>query len=217
MAVPDTMDSLGFRSSEFSAGDITHPVFDKGTGACVLVMHELPGLTQAFVNFAERLIAEGFHVFMPLLIGRPLKSATLNNAQQLCVSVEFARLQAGVSAPITSWLRALAQHISITEGSPKVGVIGMCLTGAFVIPLVIEPCVRAGVVSQPAIPYSVPYRLLGVGSGRWMRQLNVSNEDLEEAARCACLANRAGSARLATAPGWRSRCSIPGSPPRRDR
>jgi hypothetical protein len=77
MSVPNTMDPLGFRSSEFSAGEITHPVF-----------------------------------------------------------------QAGVSAPITIWLRALAHHIFVTEKSPKVGVIGMCLTGAFVKPLVIEPCSR---------------------------------------------------------------------------
>jgi len=105
--------------------------------------------------------------------------------RRLCVSAEFARLESGVSAPIADWLRALAREIAARADSPRIGVIGMCLTGAFVIPLVIEPCVAGAVASQPAVPYRTSYWLLGIGGGDWMSQLNVSDADLAEAAQCA--------------------------------
>jgi dienelactone hydrolase len=61
----------------------------------------------------------------------------------VCVSEEFAKLeagvlQAGVPRPIVDWLRALAAHVSGLHGGAKVGAIGMCLTGAFAIPLILE-------------------------------------------------------------------------------
>ncbi|WP_421381015.1 hypothetical protein ACOCG7_34070 (plasmid) [Paraburkholderia sp. DD10] len=62
----------------------------------------------------------------------------------------------------------------------------MCLTGAFVIPMVLEPGVRAGVISQPAIPVAARYVLTGSGQGQWMSDMNISDADLQAAAqRCA--------------------------------
>lgn len=151
----------------------------------VIVMHELPGMTPACVDFALRLSKQNFRVHLPLLFGEPLDDRFLKHGRDLCVSQEFACLKAGVSAPITDWLRALARHLAPEESGVRVGVIGMCLTGAFVIPMIIEPGVQAGVISQPAIPFSLSFWLLGLGDGAWKRQLNVSDEHLATAARCA--------------------------------
>jgi hypothetical protein len=59
----------------------------------------------------------------------------------------------------------------------------MCLTGAFVIPLVLERCVVAPVSSQPAVPLSKLFFFTGLGGTDWARELNVSEDDIAGAAR----------------------------------
>jgi len=181
-----TMAALGYAERPFAHGGIEHPVYSKGSGRPVLLLHELPGLAQPCLNFAERLLAAGYAVHLPLLVGHVLKQAPLANTRRLCISAEFARLQGGKSAPITQWLRALAAYIVERQGSAKVGVIGMCLTGAFVIPLVLTPGVVAGVISQPAIPFDMLYLATGIQRGSdWRSQLNIHDDELRDAAACA--------------------------------
>lgn len=185
----------GFQSFNFRADvphaagtmGIEHPVFYAGSGPALLVLHELPGLAQSCVDFSQRLIAQGFEVFMPLLIGQPLSRQPLLNLARLCISAEFGRLRAGESAPLTDWLRQLARRVSQDRGDRRIGVIGMCLTGAFVIPLVLEPGVQAAVASQPSIPFRLRnlFRPTPRTTEAWMTQLNVSDADLQAAAACA--------------------------------
>ena len=166
---------------------IDHPVFFAGKGPAILLMHELPGLAQPCVDFAMRLIAADFEVFMPQLIGPLLRYEPWRNVARLCISAEFARLRAGEAAPIADWLRDLARRISIERNQARIGAIGMCLTGAFVIPLLLEPEVQAVVASQPSVPFNLRYVLFGgpVGQGAWQYQINASDEQLEQAVRCA--------------------------------
>jgi dienelactone hydrolase len=186
-----SMATQGYAEVPFQHDGIEHPVFSKGSGRPVLVMHELPGLAQPCLNFAERLLAAGFQVHLPLLVGEPLQDAAVANHKRLCVSAEFACLQAGQSSPITEWLRALATDISKGRDGAKVGVIGMCLTGAFVIPLVLAPAVAAGVVSQPAIPFDMLYKLTGISRrSAWRSQLNIHDDELRDAATCARRENK---------------------------
>ncbi|WKL52182.1 hypothetical protein Q1W70_22460 [Pseudomonas kielensis] len=63
------MQAKGFTRFDFSDGHYSHPVYDKGHGPKVIVMHELPGLTHTVLDFADRLIAAGFRVYLPLLFG----------------------------------------------------------------------------------------------------------------------------------------------------
>jgi dienelactone hydrolase len=179
--MPDK-DIAGFEQFDFTSGGASKTVYWKGQGKPVLVMHELPGLTEFATRFADRLAAAGFTIYLPLLFGEPMKRAPLSYYRQLCVSQEFGRLAKGVSAPITDWLRALARELSSRHEGSKVGAIGMCLTGGFVIPLILEPPVVAPVASQPSVPFSFLYVLTGLGAGPWMRQLNVSDADLGRAA-----------------------------------
>jgi dienelactone hydrolase len=172
----------GFEQFDLTARGISKTVYWTGQGKPVLVMHELPGLTEFATRLAGRLAAAGFTVYLPLLFGEPMVRAPIRYFRQLCVAEEFGRLAAGVSAPITDWLRALAGELSARHGGSRVGAIGMCLTGGFVIPLMLEPPVVAPVAAQPAVPGSFLYLFTGLGRGPWMRQLNVADADLERAA-----------------------------------
>jgi dienelactone hydrolase len=174
----------GFTSYKWSNEKISHDVYVIGDGPPVLVTHELSGMNATAVDFARRLAGEGFRVYLPHLFGKPLQAAAYSNSWRLCISREFGRLAAGKSAPITNWLRTLAQDMSTRHSNGRVGAIGMCLTGAFVIPLVIDPWVAAPVAAQPGVPFSTTYLYTGLGGhGSWASQLNVSDEDLAAAGR----------------------------------
>lgn len=167
----------------FSSGRIVHPVYYAGDQEAppVLLLPEIAGFSPGLRMFAERLIEARFRIFLPWLFGPLGKRAPLRNAMRLCVSREFANLRGGVSSPITTWLRALTAHISQHSGGKRVGAIGMCLTGAFAIPLVIDPHVVAAVAAQPAVPLSPLFLTLGIGSEGRMSQLNVSDSEIAEA------------------------------------
>jgi dienelactone hydrolase len=159
---------------------VTHRVFQGGSGPSLLLMHELPGLSAACTAFALRLIARGFQVFMPQMIGPLLQDQAAGNLAKMCISREFGYLRSGTDTPVTAWLRDLARRVA-NEQQTRVGAIGMCLTGAFVI-LLIEPAVHAAVASQPGIPFNPLYLQSGkFGRGDWERQLNVSDAVLDEA------------------------------------
>lgn len=171
-----------FERESLTADNTTHDVYVIGAGAPLLLMHELPGLAQPAINLARRLAGDGFRVYLPHLFGTCLTYQPGHNYLRLCISKEFASLRAGVEAPITRWLRSLADRISTQNGGGSVGVIGMCVTGAFVIPLILDPAVKAAVAAQPAIPFSFRRVLFGVGTGPWASQLNVPDEQVTAAA-----------------------------------
>lgn len=170
----------GFEQFAFASGGFSHLVYHAGDPGYppLLLMPEIAGMSPGLVLFARRLVQSRFRVFIPWLFGPFQQRAPLRNAIKLCVSREFANLRAGVSAPVTHWLRALAGHISECNGGSRVGAIGMCLTGAFAIPLVIDPQVVAAVAAQPSVPLSPLFAWLGVGRGAWMHELNIGDDDI---------------------------------------
>ncbi len=167
----------------FASGRLAHPVYYAGEHQAppLLLLPELAGFSPGLRLFAERLIDARFQVFVPWLFGPVGVRAPLRNGIRLCVSREFAHLRAGVSSPITTWLRALTAHISKHCGGTAVGAIGMCLTGAFAIPLIIDPHVVAAVAAQPAVPLSPLFLGLGIGREGHLSRLNVSDGEIAEA------------------------------------
>ena len=172
-----------FEQFFFAAGPLAHPVYYAGDpdSPPVLLLPEIAGFSPGLILFAERLIEARFRVFVPWLFGPLGARAPLRNGMHLCVSREFAYLRAGVSSPITAWLRALTAHISRHSGARPVGAIGMCLTGAFAIPLIIDPQVVAAVAAQPAVPLSPLFTALGIGRERQLSRLNVSDGEIAAA------------------------------------
>jgi dienelactone hydrolase len=144
----------GFEEIEFEASGISRPVYRRGDGPGVILLHELPGLTVETRDFADWLVARGLHVVMPLLFGRPLQSvaAGLARAPLLCLRREFVLFTAGKASPIAGWLRDLCRCVHARCGGPGVGLIGMCLTGGFVLSTMVEASVAAPVAAQPSLP-----------------------------------------------------------------
>ena len=173
----------GYAQFRFTAGDFSHSVYHGGERKYppLLLMPEIAGFSPGLLQFAARLQQARFQVYVPWLFGPFGQRAPIRNAMRLCISREFANLRAGTSAPVTTWLRALAAHISQHNGGGRVGAIGMCLTGAFAIPLVIDPQVVAAVAAQPSVPLSALFTVFGVERSARMRELNVSDGDIAAA------------------------------------
>lgn len=151
----------GFSEETFAAGDRSFPLFRKGDGPGVILLHELPGLTRETVEFAEWIAGHGFHVVMPLLFGRPLQHPMLGllKSPVLCIRKEFNNLAAGKSSPITASLRALCRKLHAERGGPGVGAIGMCYTGGYIFAMMVEAALLAPVAAQPSLPFLQPEAL----------------------------------------------------------
>ena len=134
----------------------TKDVYVMGEGPAVIVMSEMPGIYSLVADFARRVCAAGFSVYMPHMFGTPGKPISngyaIGSIARACISREFRAFSANRSSPIVDWLRALARHAHEERGGKGVGAIGMCFTGNFALNLMLEPAVLAGVLSQPSLP-----------------------------------------------------------------
>ncbi|GAA1599687.1 MULTISPECIES: dienelactone hydrolase family protein [Kribbella] len=145
--------------SSHTAAGVTHPTYRKGTGPGVIVIHEIPGITPAVLEFAEEVVARGFTVVMPSLFGRPGAPATVLESVRsiagICVSREFTMFARGRTTPVAAWLRSLARELHDELGGPGVGAVGMCMTGGFALAMLADAPVAAPVLAQPASPAPV--------------------------------------------------------------
>ena len=159
---------------EHSFGGVTHPTYRKGTGPGVVVIHEIPGMTPAVIEFGDEVIAAGFTVVMPHLFGTPGADKSPRNIagtlRQVCVSHEFTKLATGVTTPVAGWLRSLARELHDELGGPGVGALGMCFTGGFALAMMVDTSVVAPVLAQPSVPFAV--------SPKRARDVNLSPTDL---------------------------------------
>ncbi len=148
-----------YEQTSFTDQGRKKPVYVRGSGPAVIVMHEIPGITPQVVRFADWVVDAGFRVYMPLFVGeagRPAsRSYMLKSITRVCISREFSVLAAHQSSPITDWLRALVRHAHAESGGKGVGAIGMCLTGNFALSMMLEPSMMAPVLSQPSLPFPV--------------------------------------------------------------
>ncbi len=160
-----------FPVREITLDGETKRVYVSGKGPAVIVMTEMPGISPHVARFARWVREAGFTVYMPSLFGRDgaIPDAEEGAAvfRRACVSAEFRAFGAGVTAPVTLWLRALARLAHEECGGPGVGAIGMCFTGNFALSMTLEKSVLAPVLSQPSLPLDVP------------EGLDISEEDLK--------------------------------------
>ncbi len=149
--------------SSFTFGSITHDVFAHGDGPGVLILHELPGMTPECLNLAEVVRLAGYRVYLPLFFGSPGQDpskVTIGlTALNVCVRREFRFLATKEDSPITPWLRALSRKVfDQTKSRGKgIGVIGLCLTGGFVLALMLDEHVLAPVMCEPSLPLEIRF------------------------------------------------------------
>lgn len=153
-----TYDALSdFTTGSFTDQNKTKPLYRKGSGPGVVIIHEIPGITPQVANFARRVADAGFTTVLPVLFGTPGKPMSVGYAigevVRACISNEFYCFATKQSSPVTEWLRALCRQVHTECGGPGVGAIGMCLTGGFALALMVDPSVMAPVLSQPSLPF----------------------------------------------------------------
>jgi dienelactone hydrolase len=147
----------GYDKFPFDDGRWSRPVYRKGTGPGVIVIHEMPGLHPLVIRFADRVAAAGMTAFCPSLFGDPGREVTTGYVlgsmlKTLCIRREFKAWATDESSPIVDWLRALARKVHAECGGKGVGAVGMCFTGNFALAMMTEPAVVAPVLSQPSLP-----------------------------------------------------------------
>jgi dienelactone hydrolase len=157
--MPQTYEAAlaAYERFDFHAGAYTRPVYMRGEGPAVIVIHEVPGLHPLVIDFADRIAAAGMSVYLPVLFGEPGRPVDGGYVAQsmftvLCVRREFNVWRLGRSSPIVDWLRALARSAHERRGGRGVGAVGMCFTGGFALAMMTEPAVVAPVLAQPSLP-----------------------------------------------------------------
>jgi dienelactone hydrolase len=164
---PDAAERAGYQREPFEAGGIRHFVWRGGEGPAVLLLHEMPSISWRTIALANLIRDRGYRVAMPGFVDSvrarpdsPIDQVTMGlefarNAVALCVSWQFTVLTQRRTAPIASWLQALARHEQATSGHPLIGVVGMCFSGGFALATAIDPSVGVAVASQPALPMAM--------------------------------------------------------------
>ena len=148
----------GWSRSKFSHDRVTHETFRKGSGPCVIIVHEIPGITPSVEKFADEVVSAGFTVVMPLLVGNfgepPSGKYIASSMSKICISREFTTMAMNKTSPVIAWLRALAKHLHQEIGGKGVGAVGMCFSGGFALGMMVDDIVVAPVLSQPSMPFS---------------------------------------------------------------
>jgi dienelactone hydrolase len=165
--------------SQFTAAGLTRDVYRKGSGPLVVVVHEVPGITPKVISFAEEVVAQGFSVSMPSLVGTPGRAFSngyaVSSLLKVCVAKEFTSLATGRTSPVIAFLRALAKNDHAQAGGRGVGAVGMCFSGGFALGMMLDDIMVAPVLSQPSLPFPL--------GARRARDLNLSPDDAEVIAR----------------------------------
>ena len=172
------VDLAGWHCSPFTAAGATHDVYRKGTGPGVVVVHEIPGITPSVLAFAEEVVASGFTVVMPSLVGTPGRPPSggylAQSALKVCISREFTHWATGSTSPVIGWLRALARWLHGEVGGPGVGAVGMCFSGGFALGMMVDDIMVAPVLSQPSLPFAAGRGAKAAARGA---DLNLSADD----------------------------------------
>ena len=164
----------GWTKGSFTAAGLTRDTYRRGEGPGVVIVHEIPGITPAVARFANDVVASGFTVVMPSLVGTPGKAPSgaymASSMTKVCVAKEFSNWALNQTSPVIGFLRALARSLHTEVGGPGVGAIGMCFSGGFALGMMVDDIMVAPVLSQPSMPFAV-------GKTARKADLNLSPDD----------------------------------------
>jgi dienelactone hydrolase len=149
------------------------PVYRIGRGTPVVLLHELNGMSPSCLTLGRMLAAEGFAVYLPLLFGHICQDNVILGAIEACAVGSFSCFRTGTAGRELKYFRQICDRVAETSKAPKLGVVGMCLTGSLPLGVMGNPRVKAVVLSQPALPFGF--------TGHARAATGVSRADLESA------------------------------------
>jgi dienelactone hydrolase len=161
-----------YQKFEFTDGPWTRPVYRRGLGPAVIIIHEIPGLHPLVLRFADHVAAAGKPV-SPNYAMRSMLAA-------ICIRREFHVWSTQSSSPIVDWLRALARQAHAECGGKGVGAVGMCFTGGFALAMMTEPAVVAPVLSQPSMPIAAGSKKRAAGIDASPREIACAKQRLKD-------------------------------------
>ncbi len=163
----------GWDRSTFNAAGFERDVYRRGSGPGIVIIHEIPGITPKVAAFANEVVAAGFTVVMPSLVGEAGRDVSngyvFQSMAKVCVAREFSNMALNQTSPIIAFLRALARHLHNEVGGPGVGALGMCFSGGFALGMMVDDIMIAPVLSQPSMPF-----VLGIGKKKVARAVDVN-------------------------------------------
>jgi dienelactone hydrolase len=131
---------------------LKHNVYRIGSGAPIILMHEITGMTPQLIDLAHCVASSHFTVYVPHFFG-PVGRRDEAAGFLFCLRHEFNCFAKSKPSPIAEWLRELCRRASAECSGSGVGVIGLCLTGNIVLSMMTEPVVRVPVMCEPALPF----------------------------------------------------------------
>ncbi len=147
----------GFEQETFAALGTERDLYRRGSGPAVIVIHEVPGITPLVAQFGREVAEAGMTAVLPSLFGEPGRPMSfpyaLKSITGACIAREFTTMALGRTSPVIDWLRRLAVAEHERCGGPGVGAVGMCFTGGFALGMMVDPVVKAPVLSQPSLPF----------------------------------------------------------------
>src|SRR3546814_17298879 len=95
-----------YTQTEFSHEGKTKPVYVRGHGSDVIVIHAIPGITPNVTRFADWVVVAGFWVYMPLLVceaGRDVTNPYVVEAMtDFCIRHGIHVLSSNRTHPVTN-------------------------------------------------------------------------------------------------------------------
>jgi dienelactone hydrolase len=166
----ETLEEFDIRVESFR-GRKRQVLVSRTAGPPVIIMHEIFGVTEPVIEFCQTIAKAGYQVWVPVLFGssEPKCGAfakVARIAQFVCVAYEFRVFSANKSGPWADWLRDLLAKVCQDSSANRVGVIGLCLTGNFVLAMAQDTRVKAPVMGEPSLPFCDRRIRPRVGTGR---------------------------------------------------
>lgn len=131
---------------------VSYDILTTGTGPGVLVLHELPGLSEECLTLGRDLAEAGMSAHLPVFYQRGWHQTPLGALRLFCLRREFFVWVMGQTSPIATWIREAAAEVEQRCRHPGVGVVGMCMTGGLALASLTQERVAAAVSSQPTLP-----------------------------------------------------------------
>jgi dienelactone hydrolase len=136
----------------------------------------MAGLSPGNLALAQCLGRKGFSLYLPVLFGEPGESRPIRGYFQSCASARFDCSSPEGGSAILEPLRETVGKIHARSAAP-IGIIGMCVTGAFPLALLGEG-VGAAVLCQPTLPFNILF-MRPVGAQK--RSLGLTAAELDRA------------------------------------